>query len=146
MPAWWRIVIWGRWRTCQTGTLDPQAQVRLLAQQEEALVEQPGARQRLTTREQEGAGRPVALVLALVRVPIELTCRPTTPDAPATLGAQRLAERAADGGKAVDRRAPRSVGLEMAHAGHADLWFGVEHGEQLAEGPVDHLGVGIEQQ
>ena len=102
------MVIWREVADLPPGAFYAQAEVGLLALQEEALVEQPNAQKGLAAHEHEGARRPIALALVLIsgRVELALT-RPRRMDRPA-LGDQRLAERAGQGGKAVDRSATAS--------------------------------------
>src|SRR5205823_1634367 len=47
-------------------TLHPEAEIRLLGVDEEALVEEPGALERLATQQEERAGGPVAVDLPVV--------------------------------------------------------------------------------
>src|SRR4051794_11483095 len=128
------------------GGLDADAEVGLLEVQEEPLVEDPGALERLASNEQEGADEPVALELALVEAHAQLALAEPLPRAAQALGREPLAE-GAEGVRGVARgRVEAPVGVELLHAGDADVGPRGELVEQAAEGSVDDLGVRVEEE
>ena len=87
------------------------AEIRFLRVDEEALVEEAGALERLAPNEHERAGRPVARHLCLVDVDIELSlAQPARPNGQA-LGAECLGERAERVRRAPDGREELPVGV-----------------------------------
>ena len=59
---WWKIVIWGRWTTFQPALPYPEAEVGLLAVEEEPLVHPADGVDRRLPREHERADCPIAAV------------------------------------------------------------------------------------
>ena len=125
--------------------LEPQAEIRLFAVQEETLVEQPDACQRVASKDEEGAGDPVAKLFRLVCGDVVFAlAEPSRPDWPA-LSPQTLCEGSKRIREPADGRGDVSTGSHLTDSRGARRRSRVESGDERARVAVKKLRVDVEQ-
>ena len=125
----------GRCPTFPTRALDAETEVSLVAEEEETLVEEARAGERLAPRDHERPGRPVALKLVLVQAQIGLALAEPPRTHWEALGAERLPERPHCIREAPNRREEALVGGDLLYAREPDRGCDIQPADEIGEDP-----------